>query len=259
MLWDAFRHSDYPRTCEGFLAFSVATANLTCTQPEQGRQISQRMAFSALMFSVVAWKYTRADHYFLSPGVAAFCAGSVKCFSAEYSARLPICPRIDVSEYGGGCVPGVFFVHFPAPEFPRSICVQPLEADSPWFFSLTDGGKVLFCPRETPAENVPQETRANAALVFGLSLYMDAFPDAVVPAADGQIHVAKHYHGARHTVARVPAVGDEERNQVSAHWRRGHFRLLTSPKFVHKQGQTVWIHGTFVKGTAFDVLEDTPV
>ena len=97
-----------------------------------------------------------------------------------------------------------------------------------------------------------------ARLLFGLSLYMDAFPDAVVEAGADSVHQIKHYSGARHIVNRNEIVDEEHRHSVSPHWRRGHFRLLTSAKFIRKQGQTVYVRGTFVKGKAFDVVDDAP-
>ena len=97
-----------------------------------------------------------------------------------------------------------------------------------------------------------------ARLVFGLSLYMDAFPETVVHAGNDDVHHIRHYDGPRHIVARNAVVDEERRQGVSPHWRRGHFRLLASARFVHKQGQTVYVRGTFVKGQAFDVLEEVP-
>ena len=129
-----------------------------------------------------------------------------------------------------------------------------------YYFIANDGEDTLLMQ---PSANL-REFGSDAGtywltkLVFGLSLYMDAFPDAVVEAGAENVHRIKHYDGARHIVNRNEIVDEEHRHSVSPHWRRGHFRLLTSAKFVRKQGQTVYVRGTFVKGKAFDVMEDAP-
>lgn len=79
-------------------------------------------------------------------------------------------------------------------------------------------------------------------------IYVDAGSDGV--------HQIKHYEGERHIVNRNEIVDEEHSHSVSPHWRRGHFRLLSSEKFIRKHGQTVYVRGTFVKGKAFDVLDE---
>lgn len=43
---------------------------------------------------------------------------------------------------------------------------------------------------------------------------------------------------------------------VTPHYRIGHFRLLSSERYVNKQGQTVFVRPCFVKGVAETVQDD---
>lgn len=237
------------------------------------------------------WRFRKVTHYFLAPGVADFCVSSVKEFSEDYCKRLPSCDPVDapcarqewaflasLSFFHKGTeakVQGGFAVHFPSKERQRSIMVIPdawipvppaAVPDNPtggggalhYYFVASDGENVLMMQPSASISEFGSDEGLNwmAKLIFGLSLYMDAFPDAVVDADDSSVHRINHYDGGRRVVNRNEIVDEERRHGVSPHWRRGHFRLLTSAKFVRKQGQTVYIRGTFVKGKAFDVLDD---
>ena len=70
--------------------------------------------------------------------------------------------------------------------------------------------------------------------------------------------VLRHYKGEQRQIGRSPVMEHEEKQARSPHWRRGHFRVLQSEKYTHKRGQTVFVKGTFVRGTAFDILDDAP-
>jgi hypothetical protein len=214
------------------------------------------------MHALFLWKYHTMQHFFLAPGVAGFCRDAVREFSVEYCKRLPVCqpvpqPAIDnvvaFWPFAGGAsdTEGGFAIHIPVREDRRSvICIPdyhnplPKEKLPPghnfggehYYCGITDGlAGVLM----QPVGGLCDQDRANdiGKLVFGLSLYMDAFPDAVVEAGAENVHQIKHYDGARHIVNRNEIVDEEHRHSVSPHWRRGHFRLLASAKFVRKQGQ----------------------
>jgi len=45
-----------------------------------------------------------------------------------------------------------------------------------------------------------------------------------------------------------------ERGEVSAHFRKGHFRTLRSERFTHKRWKAVFVKATFVKGEALTIL-----
>jgi len=235
------------------------------------------------MHALFLWKYKRIRHYFLAPGVAQFCRDAVKDYTPDYCKRLPNCAPVSQPTVGktvvfwpfaGGVsdTEGGFAIHLPSQESQRSlICIPDYHNPIPrthlpqgmdfggehYYCAITDGNdSVMMQPHpglfsDDGADNM-------AKLVLGLSLYMDAFPDAVVEAVAENVHKIKHYGGARRIVNRNEIVDEEHRHSVSPHWRRGHFRLLTSAKFVRKQGQTVYVRGTFVTGKAFDVMEDAP-
>ena len=237
------------------------------------------------------WRFRSVQHFFLAPGVAAFCADSVKEFSEDYCKRLPACVPVaapctgrewafaaPLSYFGAGGadkIQGGFAIHFPATERQRSVMVIP-DANLPvppnaipnnpqglcgilkYYFVASDGENNVLMQTNSPTEfsSDCDDARWIARLVFGLSLYMDAFPDAVVNAGAESIHQIKHYEGKGMLVARNYIIDEEHTHSISPHWRRGHFRLLRSEKFVHKHGQTVYVRGAFVKGAAFDVLDD---
>ena len=89
-------------------------------------------------------------------------------------------------------------------------------------------------------------------LVAGLGLYMSCFPEQV---REGIPEDAKRADYAR---SNAKTIGVSEsvvcRDGPTPHYRSGHFRLLSSDRYVNKKGQVVFIHGTFVKGQAKTVL-----
>ena len=230
------------------------------------------------------WRFRPVQHFFLAPGVARFCASSVREFSQDYCKRLPGCPPVEAPAPGappvflsadaGGrpMMAGGFALHFPASERQRSVMVVPdfrIPVGSDrillYYFAAGDGEDTVLMQCDSslnpPAGALADEQSGAAELakiIFGLSLYMDAFPETVVPAGAGDVKHIGHYEGQRRIVTGNGVVEEERRCGVSPHWRRGHFRLLSSDRFVRKQGLTVYVRGSFVKGTAFEVLDDAP-
>jgi hypothetical protein len=258
---------------------------------------TEAMTLYANVLMTFLWKFRTLQHFFLADGVKDFCIGSVREFTSEYCKRLPPCNDVatpcankeypfamSFAKYGMGRqdrMAGGFAIHFPAKEKRGSLMVIPeamIPAGAPqginipegyskrtvaarFFFAATDGKQDWLMKENAEIEFQALRQRDEGwipKLIFGLSLYMDAFPDAVVEAGTENVHQIKHYDGIRYVVNRNEIVDEEHRHNVSPHWRRGHFRLLASEKFVHKHGQTVYVRGTFVKGKAFDVLEDAP-
>lgn len=226
--------------------------------------------------------FHRSAHYFVAPGVAEFCIASVKSLSPDYLRQFPPPPRVQCSVLGG-TLAGCIFFHFPAKENRDSVALCPgfpfptrngsSGVDFMAIAAISSAGGLFGLegsqdgvPRPIAAIGPAHEAAADALalspelpkLLFGLSLYMDAFPDAIVPAADHSVHHLRHYKGEQRQVGRSPVMEHEERQARSPHWRRGHFRVLHSEKFTHKRGQAVFVKGTFVKGQAFDILDDAP-
>ena len=235
------------------------------------------------------WKFRKIDHYFLADGVADFCVSSVKEFSKDFCKPLPACDPVDTANSkffmakfavnNDGLFNGAFAVHFPTKERIRSVIVIPnahIVFNLPtnrryhnghilgrrFYFVCTDGEDVLLMPIEEKRPFADEGQNYLAKLVFGLSLYMDAFPEAVIMAKDGNIlHLdgySKRNPSRKMAVKRNQILEEEESRKTSPHWRRGHFRILNSERFIHKNGQTVYVRGSFVKGRAFDVMNDAP-
>lgn len=182
---------------------------------------------------------------------------------------------------GEGLIQGGFVIHFPAKEkqdsvlvvpghkIPLDTCVDDLESQyvvMDHYFAARDGRSIISAIyrksgdptkyREYSPElgrNSPEWLRK---LIYGFSLYIDAFPDAVQTATAEDVHRVKNYDGTRNVVRRNALIDEEDRCSVSPHWRRGHFRMLSSEKFIHKKGMVVYVRGVFVKGKALDVLDD---
>lgn len=292
--WPLFKRFFPKRTERDFCEFASRLWTRCCMGPPRGVDPMQWDRDSAYVDNVLEflWRFRKVSHYFLAPGVADFCASSVKEFSNDYCKRLPSCAPVDapcsrpewlfaatLANFDRGPsdkIQGGFAVHFPAKEHRRSVMVIPdafvpvpahAIANNPagrggalhYYFVANDGEDTLLMQPSADFQDNGSDagTFWIAKLIFGLSLYMDAFPDAVVAAGDNTIHQIKHYDGVRHFVARNEIVEEEHRHSVSPHWRRGHWRLLASARFTRKQGQTVYVRGAFVGGMAFDVLDDT--
>lgn len=277
VLWKHFKGFHSLRSEENFCGYVAGQLD---------EWIDQRSAMRFAHTAVVGqadflWRFRKLEHYFLAPGVAEFCAGSVKEFSGAFAKRLPACDLVDGSRTDPVCFPfpldwfsagpagkiqGGFAIHFPADEDNRSVIVIP-EALMPgpngecirWYCAATDGDAAHMSNHQN-GQSADGGNRSAwiGRLVYGVSLYMDAFPDAVVEVDADAIQQCKYYRGRRRFVGRNEIVEEEHRHGVSPHWRRGHFRLLSSERFVRKSGQTVYVRGTFVKGKAFAVLDDAP-
>ena len=228
------------------------------------------------------WKFRQLQHFFMSPGVADFCAGSVKEFSEDFAKRLPECGYVPAPVRKDGSKPympeyidyptkkrevqGGFVVHFPTNERRHSLIVIPnlivshtVTKIKPFYFAACNGQMTTATEQKSNLFVTYDDRDWELRFIYGLSLYMDAFPDTVIPAGDDDVKRINYYNGQCQMILRNEIVNEEHRHSASPHWRRGHFRLLTSEKFIHKHGQTIYVHGTFVKGQAFDVLDDSPI
>ena len=226
---------------------------------------------------IYAKKFNNSVHYFLEDGVAEFLFSSVKNYSSDYF-RYESLISITNNETKGmftkatSAIDGFskqgFFIHFPSSERKSSLFVVPLYMNEDnlnnLVFIATFGDSGFenywimqekdkdYCKDREP--DINNDLDYGRSIIFGLSLYIDAFPD-VVREADNIKHVG-HYKGHRHSVRANDIVRTEATHSVSPHFRRGHFRLLQSEKFKAKRGQAIFIKGCFVKGHAFDVLAD---
>lgn len=79
--------------------------------------------------------------------------------------------------------------------------------------------------------------------------YIQAFPEMVSPGIPNNLKNPNWYRKTQNRTVKVSPVLID-RNGPIPHYRIGHFRFLSSPRFTHKQGKTIFVHGCFVKGQA---------
>lgn len=91
-------------------------------------------------------------------------------------------------------------------------------------------------------------------LLLNLIYYVLAFPDALVDGKPRQAEPDPEHATARkytlHTDKRVVEREEGKKQHRVTHFRRGHFRRLSSDYYKNKQGQVIFIHASLVKGTA---------
>lgn len=94
-------------------------------------------------------------------------------------------------------------------------------------------------------------------LIVGLGMYSSCFPEVIRkgPPIDLK-HPANHKHQNAVWVQVASEVCSAEGTHESptAHYRRGHFRVLNSERFTHKRFQAIFVRDTFVKGKCLTVL-----
>jgi hypothetical protein len=207
----------------------------------------------------------RVRHYFLAPGLASFLVGCVKDTVPEYLHTFPTLPPVKTPQ-GRSQLP-VFVVNFPVGEsFDRSlvvganlhtVVVDDESRTGTLPLVLADGVDVLWTSSAGVFDMEADEgAQRKLRLAYGLSLYLDAFPDVVRTAlADDYAHPA-HYKGDCRMVRQNDYARVECRHAGVAHWRAGHFRVLRSDRFTHKQWQTIPIQGCFVKGIPVEVSDN---
>lgn len=227
------------------------------------------------------WKFRPLEHYFLDAGLSEFLVSSVKEFSPDFCRKLPCADRSpdelpDVNSWEiGVCAadrcgrvlspgPVGFALHFPVKERHRSVVVFPDSAMLDptimgvrgWFFSASDGVDIANMQMTSGTMG---DCNWMLRLIFGFSLYIEAFPEVVMPTGADSTFQIGHYRGTHLSVATSDVARREnESAAVSPHFRRGHFRVLHSERFTKKRGQVVFVKGCFVKGKAYDVLSDAP-
>jgi hypothetical protein len=204
----------------------------------------QIMSTDMILYAIYKNRFEPSIHYFIDKGLSDFLVSSVREFTEDYIKSTP-------TEESKG-----FFIHFPASENKRSLFVRKIN-DKPHYMATNGERCFLIRPGESyndAAQCIEKAQTEPIKLVMGFSLYIDAFPD-VVCEADGVRHVG-HYKGSRHYIRANDIVRTEAHHSVSPHFRRGHFRVLSSDHFKAARGKTIFINGMFIKGKAFDVLAD---
>lgn len=116
-----------------------------------------------------------------------------------------------------------------------------------------DPNKLLPCRNANFKINGIVSYKWAVELSLNVLVYASCFPDYIISGTPGNLFQPWTYTGKKVTVYVAPEV--VTRDGVTPHYRVGHFRLLSSERFVNKKGQIVFVHGTFVKGHAKTVLE----
>jgi hypothetical protein len=133
--------------------------------------------------------------------------------------------------------------------------IEPAGDGRAWLFGLLHEEGVEFIGDHSgPVSNLDTASETRFRLLFGLSLYCQAFPECVTDMTDTPM---PWLQGSRTLIGKHELVDAEESRRVSPHYRRGHFRVLRHDRF-NEPGRVVFVKGTFVKGTAHYVqpIED---
>lgn len=270
--------TDYKRASkikgESITAESLVAAILwSQSAMEKSGKYSQahRYAHKWLLYLGFVYHTMKLKHFFIAPGVADFCISSVPTLQKDYFKTLPACAPVRLEGYESELV-GCFAIHFPTKEHRPSILVCPkakilapeggvlfnfdaTEADGREYdFMVTDGFHQRFANALSEPHDLSKYSETwMVRFVLGFSLYIDAFPELCKEATMEDVYHSNHFKGEKVCVGKSEIIDEENRHSVSPHFRRGHFRLLSSERFVHKKGQTVFVKGCFVRGEAFKV------
>jgi hypothetical protein len=117
---------------------------------------------------------------------------------------------------------------------------------------------IAHCPK-ADASAPPAQRKAQAEMgefytrmIAGLGLYITCFPEQVVAGIPSDAKRAEYAASNARTIGISSTV--LHHGGVTPHYRAGHFRLLSSDRFINKRGQIVFVHGCFVNGQANTVL-----
>lgn len=102
----------------------------------------------------------------------------------------------------------------------------------------------------------------NSRLANGLALYLNCFPECLACGVPEDLkHPSHHNHALSYTIRLSTKVRADNGTHTSpcGHFRRGHFRILSSDWYTKKRHQVVFVHETFVNGKAHTVLSPEEV
>jgi hypothetical protein len=193
-----------------------------------------------------------------------FCNWLVECAKKETTLKYG---RLVQKSIGGK--PGV--LHFPTSAKLPSICFEclhpldsngkdPMPEDVEKEINKHFGHDcaLLFSYSAEHQNGSENERLYFENLLNGLGMYLDCFPEMMREGVPEELkHPAHHQHKIRKTLCISSKIMEKRNgNNITPHFRCGHFRVLISPVFTHKRFQTIFVHETFVKGKAVTV--DSP-
>lgn len=210
-------------------------------------------------------------HFFLTD--VAFCDWLVDCVDGLKSDHISILQQ----EMGNDRV-GV--IHFPTNSARNSVAFET--AKETWLPKFLQDGRITASDQRGPdygtmvmswslgnreglgscvvtldASAVCSEAaRWYAKLIVGMAMYISCFPEMLKDGPPDDIkHPSYHNYDTSKTVGISEHVcTGESHSSPTAHFRRGHFRVLRSMRFTHKRFQAVFVRQTFVAGKAKTVL-----
>ena len=125
---------------------------------------------------------------------------------------------------------------------------------------VSDGENVAWTPLygdKTSRENLYNidDHGDMLKIAFNLLFYMSAFPENILNRPPDEVCDKLNINNSK-TISLSKDIADylHENRDVSPHLRRGHFRYLSSDRYVNKKGQTVFVKSSFIKGTAKTVI-----
>lgn len=219
--------------------------------------------------AMILHTFATTRHIFCAPGLHDFCVNAARedsdSFMASEFPEYPCEWPFGYSSKSHVLADG-FFVHFPSDEgrlskiiFPgwRSMTVSLCPI---WAAECTvvndDLAQCLIFQRnqQYDCEDPEPELVERRKFVRGLSLYLDAFPDALIPALRDQVANRDHYgcHG------KVATLSKDAKHEIEGmkcpHFRRGHFKTLRSAFYKQSHGKTIWTRGCFINMEAKDAI-----
>jgi hypothetical protein len=159
---------------------------------------------------------------------------------------------------------GCGVIHLPGEE--RSVCFSLVSKGKFGTLFVSNGDDIGYIrldnafEKKNKALDVPVYGHMKR-LVFNLLLYLECFPEAITKEAPpGVVDVLKRKHPTvmrsdSVTVRAVSEVVESGHGTRAPHFRRGHFRLLSSEFYKAKRGQLVFVRSSFVGGAAVTVLD----
>ena len=115
-----------------------------------------------------------------------------------------------------------------------------------------------FTDLATDEKPNPPEVDWIIRLVCGLGVYLDCFPEMLLPGIPkDMVDPGWRSPYPTFTLGQAEAIrlpGSGTHASPIGHLREGHFKTLRSEKFVNKRFQTIFVRGCFVNGKAATVL-----
>jgi hypothetical protein len=97
-----------------------------------------------------------------------------------------------------------------------------------------------------------KEDTEKTQMIINMMLYMAAFPEMVENGAPESDRI--EYSGKKAKYIRSNVIVKEmARGDVDAHYRRGHFKMLTAERYTKKKGEIIYVRPTFVNGRCVTV------